>query len=208
MSWHSILAIELSLSEGLKIIVGPIFLVFLFLVIACSLWYAWKKKYKKWDLVEVNLDFKNPISVKIKPNHDVIRVAHQVWTELQTRKAALPFDEKNDVILEVYDSWYTLFGIIRNLIKTIPAEHIKNHEDTAKLVNLLIDVLNLGLRPHLTRWQARFRAWMNKNNNTALSPQEHQQQFPEYDELMSDLKKVNEEMSKFALSLYCLVHGK
>jgi hypothetical protein len=208
MSWYSILTIELSLSEGLKIIVGPIFFVFLFLVIVCSLWYAWKRTYKKWDVVEINLNFKNPLSVKIKPNHDVIRVAHQVWTELQTRKAALPFDEKNDVVLEVYDSWYILFGIIRNLIKTIPAEHIRNNKDTEELVNLLVDVLNLGLRPHLTQWQARFRVWIKANEDVNLSPQEQQKKFPKYGELTSDLKMVNEELNKFSASLYSLVHGK
>lgn len=109
---------------------------------------------------------------------------------------------------EVFDSWYALFGIIRNLIKTIPAEHIKTNKDTAELVNLLVNVLNLGLRSHLTRWQARFRAWMKVNEDANLSPQEQQKKFPEYGELTLDLKKVNEELNKFSASLYFLVHGK
>lgn len=208
MNWHSILSVDLSLTEGLDIFISPMFFLLAILILAvvggC---YVWNRKYNNWDLVDIGLDFKNPISVKIKPNHDTARVAHQIWTELQTRKAALPFDEENDVILEVYDSWYALFGIIRNLIKTIPAEHIRSNKDTEKLVNLLVDVLNLGLRPHLTRWQARFRAWMKNNDDPSLSPQELQKKFPEHAELVKELKEVNLELNKFSGSLYKLVHN-
>ncbi len=207
MSGYSILLIELSQSEGIKIIIGPLFFAFLFAIAGVVWWWGKKKIKQNWD-VDFSLDLKSPVSIKIKPNHDVVRVAHQVWTELQTRKAALPFDENDDVILEVYNSWYALFGIIRNLIKTIPAEHVKGNEDTAKLVSLLIDVLNLGLRPHLTRWQARYRAWHEKNADPAVAPQDMQKRYPEYAVLVSELKQVNQEMSKFATALYLLVRGK
>lgn len=208
MNYHLILSIELSISEGLKISLGPIFFILAFFVIIIVMSFYFWKKTKSLDLVEINLDFKNPISFKIKPNHDTTRIAHQVWTELKTRKAAVPFDEQDDVILEIYDSWYSLFGIIRTLIKTIPAEHIKNNKDTKKLVNLLVDVLNLGLRPHLTKWQAKFRTWMKQQcENNTLSPQEKQRSFPYYDELVKDLIKVNIELNKFSNALYNLVHG-
>src|SRR5205807_2700637 len=98
-------------------------------------------------------------TVKIRPSYEDIQVAHQAWIELVTRKAALPFEERNDVIAEVYDSWYALFREMRNLTKTIPAERVRGSKDTQALVRLLVDALNHGLRPHLTKWQARFRRW-------------------------------------------------
>ncbi len=207
MNWNSILSINLSLSEGLKISIGPLCFLLTFLIIAVIGWYIWNRKYKNWDLINICLDFKTPISINIQPNHDTARIAHQIWTELQTRKAVLPLDEENDVILEIYNSCYTLFSITRNLIKKIPAEHISTNKNTEKLVNLMVDVLNLGIRPHLTRWQARFRTWMKHNNDPSLSPQELQKKFPEHNALIKELKKVNLELKKFSDLLYKLARG-
>ena len=206
MNWHLLLSITLTAKDGFQISIGPVGLA-LILIIGLLIF---KKVFGLWSItaVKFNLDFKNPISIEIKPNHYVRNVAHKVWTELQTRKAALPFDEKNDVITEVYDSWYSMFGIIRELIKSLPAEHLKKDKDTAELVSLLINVLNHGLRPHLTRWQARFRKWIEKNPDDKLSPQELQKGYPEYDKLIKNLKKVNTELQKFSNSLYELIYKK
>ena len=42
--------------------------------------------------------------VKLKANIEDKKIAHKIWTELITRKAALPFERDKDVITEVYDS--------------------------------------------------------------------------------------------------------
>jgi hypothetical protein len=76
-----------------------------------------------------------------------------------TRKAAQPIDIENDVILEIYDSWYALFGRIRQLISDIPGHMLRTEKSTQELVRIATQTLNDGLRPHLTRWQARFRHW-------------------------------------------------
>lgn len=55
-------------------------------------------------------------------------------------------------------------------------------------------VLNEGLRPHLTKWQAKFRHWYNeeikKQNNK--TPQEVQQGYKDYALVIEDIKKTNE----------------
>jgi len=69
-------------------------------------------------------------------------------------------------------------------------------------------VLNEGLRPHLTRFQGKFRKWyakeLDKDENTELSPQEIQAKYPEFKELIKSMKEVNillrtyaEELNKF-----------
>lgn len=65
------------------------------------------------------------------------------------------------------------------------------------LIKLSIEVLNEGLRPHLRMWQARFRRWYeNELNKTSgdlvIDPQEIQKNFPKYDELKTDMEKVNQ----------------
>ena len=71
-----------------------------------------------------------------------------------------------------------------------------------KLVEMATDVLNKGLRPHLTKYQGRFRRWYNSelenSINQALSPQDIQKKFPDYDGLILSMKEVNLLLSQYA----------
>lgn len=148
--------------------------VFILLPLA---WYVIKKftNLGKSD-VELEVKLGGIGKVKIKPNYEVKQIAHKAWVELKTRKAGLPIDKENDVVADIYKSWYQLFGEIRELARDVPASKLKD-EDTGKLVQLLIDSLNDGLRPHLTRWQARYSRWYEKavadSNNDSLTPTEY-----------------------------------
>ena len=137
---------------------------------------------------------------KFKCSHEVQEIAYKLWVELTTRKIAIPLEE-NDVIVEVYDSWYSAFSAIRELLKSIPGGCL---DDASDLIDVTTMVLNKGLRPHLTRWQSKFRCWYkseiekNVNNKT---PQEIQKGFPEYEELLLDMKNTNIKMVNFAKEL-------
>lgn len=165
---------------------------------------------KKWEAVEVNIRLGDIGNVTIRPNHEIMRIAHEGWIEIITRKAGLKFDEDNDVILEIYNSWYELFKEFRELAKTIPAEKIREYEDARTVMEIFIRSLNEGLRPHLTKYQAKYRKWYEKaiNENSNKSPQEIQKMYPEYNELIKDLKEVNDQMVLFAEALRLIAHGK
>lgn len=161
-----------------------------------------------YNEVELNIVLGVQQSCKIKRNHDVAQIAHEAWTELVTRKAGLMFDTEHDVIVEVYNSWYALFGEMRNLIKKIRADRLKNG-DTQKLVDLLVDSLNNGLRPHLTKWQAKFRKWyqaeLEKDIKNERTPQEIQKSYPQYDELIRDLLQINAQMVSYTNEIKKLI---
>lgn len=146
--------------------------------------------------------------ISFKPNDTDRQIAYSIWVELSTRKIGLPIDVEDDVIAEVYDSWYSFFGVTRELIKDIPVSKVRN-DSTGKIIELSIEVLNEGLRPHLTKWQARFRHWyegqMEKKEDA--SPQELQKKFPDYDALCADLLTVNNRLIKYRLKLNELVRG-
>jgi hypothetical protein len=148
--------------------------------------------------------------IKIKANIEDKKVAHRIWTELITRKAALPFQRKKDVIIDVYDSWHTLFQCIREQISLIPVEKLNGRQkiDTEKLIDISTKVLNEGLRPHLTEWQAKYRKWYEvaKEDNNK-SPQEIQEDYPCYEQLVSDLESVNVNLSIFADELKKIVRA-
>lgn len=205
MNWKEIIKIFLSDNYSLNIEFGPITLAVITIFIVVLILKLFPKK--RWGFkhdVELNVSLGGIGGIKIKPNHELEQIAHKAWTELITRKAGLPFDLENDVIVEVYNSWYALFVEIRNLVKEIPADQIKD-ENTQKLVNLLVGSLNKGLRPHLTKWQARFRKWyaveIKKASNTNKTPQEVQRKFPQYEELTRELLTINKQLVSYVKEL-------
>ena len=128
--------------------------------------------------------------------------------ELSTRKIGLPIELTDDVIVEVYDSWYKFFSVTRELIKSVPISKVKR-KDTKQIIDLSIEVLNTGIRPHLTKWQARFRRWydnaLEDAENRASTPQTIQRKFPEYGSLSEDLMRVNQQLMRYRDKLYELV---
>ncbi len=144
-------------------------------------------------------------SITLRYNKKEQEVAYKLWVELNTRKIGLAF-EPDDVIYEIYNSWYTFFEIARELMKEIPPETLDKNEN---LVLLTGNVLNKGLRPHLTRWQARFRKWYEDHKSLEdykeKAPQDIQKEYPMYDELVRDLCETNRHMIEYKNMLYNMV---
>lgn len=149
---------------------------------------------KSLTIDEVNLGIGNS-SVKISYSKKDQEIAYKIWVELSTRKIGLRFDKENDVIKEVYDSWYTFFETARELLKDIPGNRIPYSGD---LIELTEKVLNIGLRPHLTKWQAKYRRWYEEElKRGSGTPQDIQKKYPEYNALVEDLLETNEKMIEY-----------
>ena len=187
-----------------------IFLIGVLLVLILAIIVRRKQPFfKDWDIVEADIKLGGAGTVKIKPDFEDIQIAHRAWIELATRKAGIEFDEENDVIIEVYNSWYQLFGEMRKLARDIPCGKVRSSENTEKLIFLLVNVLNLGLRPHLTKWQARFRTWFNHQSlkYPTKSPQEIQKLYPKYKMLIKDLKYTNKAIIEYTDFIKRIAHG-
>lgn len=182
------------------------------LVAGIALWRLYRSRHhlRTFDMVSVDIKLGNIGSASFKPNTQDIEIAHKVWAELVTRKAAIPVDVEHDVIAEIYDSWYQLFTTVRELVGTVPPHLIRQEKSTQEIVRITTEALNNGLRPHLTRWQARFRNWYKQREERLkeVSPQELQKEFPEYEALISDMKSVNELMIGYAAELRKIAHGR
>jgi len=209
MSWKDLLIVRVTEQNALDVQAGfPILLFVATVLILRAIWCY--RKSSHWDVVEATLSIGNTGTVKIKPSYVVIQIAHKAWVELMTRKAGLPLDEENDVIVEIYDSWYALFSEMRNLAREVPAEKIRQNSDTRMLIRLIIDSLNLGLRPHLTKWQAKFRRWYSEEEKKypELSPQQIQRKYGHYNELIGELKAMNQQLMEYAAFLKDIAHGR
>jgi hypothetical protein len=207
---------RLVIDDGsVKLTLGPYAIALC--IFSMFVWALWRWKFSKlslrgYDVVEAELSIANIGKVTLRPNDETARIAYQAWVELSTRKVGLAFNENDDVIAEVYSSWYEAFGRLRDLAKSIPARQIQSSADTRKLVEIMIRVLNDGLRPHLTTWQARFRRWYasesGRPENGATSPQEIQKRFPQYRALVDDLTSVQGEIVEYREFLWKIAEGK
>ncbi|MGN0925144.1 hypothetical protein [Ectopseudomonas mendocina] len=146
--------------------------------------------------------------IKLKPNVIDKQIAYKIWVELSTRKIGLEIDLEDDVISEVYDSWFSFFSVTRELIKDVPVSKFQRKE-TEKIIRLSIDVLNQGLRPHLTKWQARYRRWyerkLNESTNNDIEPQALQKTYPKFNELSADLLSVNKRLRIYRERMYSVI---
>lgn len=185
------------------------YLVFALLLVFILLGILLRFVFRNYSVVKLDISLGKIGKVEIKPNTENLQVAHRIWTELVTRKAAIPIDPDHDVIAEIYDSWYALFSKVRELVAGLPADLVRRDKGTKEIVRVATATLNEGLRPHLTQWQARFRNWYESHREELKekSPQELQKEFPEYDELISDMLKVNTQLISYAHELKKLLDG-
>lgn len=135
-------------------------------------------------------------NISINSNTKNVEIVYKMYVQLKTRKIGIKFDDENDVLIEVYDSWYSAFCSIRELMMGIKPTY--NNKD---IINVGDKILNKFTRPHLTKWQAKFRKWyeyeLDKEENYELSPQEIQKKYVYYDDLVKDLKKSQEQILIF-----------
>lgn len=209
-SLSTILALSINRDFSLSLTFNPLIIlgIILLLVLAVVIRFLWGRKWRLFEIDEVDLGIGSQ-KISFKPNLKDQEIAYKIWVELSTRKIGLPIDLRNDVISEIYDSWYNFFSITRELIKDIPVSKLK-YDSTRKIVDLSVSVLNEGLRPHLTLWQVRFRHWYDKQLETTsgdFDPQSIQAKFPQYSELEEDLINVNNRLIKYRDKMKQLVLG-
>ncbi|SEP07654.1 hypothetical protein [Aquisalimonas asiatica] len=206
---------RLILDQGLSLTIeasGPLVLTLIIFVILAiglrlilSVWGPWRS----FEIDEAEFGLGDQ-KVKIRPNEIDRQIAYKIWVELSTRKVGLEIDLDNDVISEIYDSWYSFFSVTRELIKDVPVSKFRR-KDTERIISLSIDVLNSGIRPHLTKWQARFRRWYDfqlaKDENADLHPQDIQKKFPDHEELKKDIMAVNKNLIGYRKKMHQLVSG-
>jgi hypothetical protein len=193
---------------SLSIHVSPIAVVVI-AVVAIVAWLILKSYFRR-RLADFEIDSAEfglgDQKISLKPNDTDRQIAYSIWVELSTRKIGLPIDVDDDVIAEIYDSWYAFFSVTRELIKDIPVSKVRN-DSTSKIINLSVEVLNEGLRPHLTKWQARFRHWYDRqlDKKDDIDPQGLQKSFPAFEALTEDLLAVNKRLIRYRAKMIELV---
>jgi len=198
---------SLNINVWILLVIGGLFFFIRYLI----------KNYKEKSSIDkdiklVKLKYKiggTDFEYEITRSYQNVEIAHKIYIELITRKAAIEIEEENDVIVEIYNSWYSLFQITRDELKSFDGKLLKENNTSQELVLLLTDILNKGLRPHLTEYQARFRKWYTEQleNNKGVSPQKIQKKYENYDKLMSSMKEVNITLIEYSKQLKKIIDG-
>lgn len=181
--------------------------------VALALWKWWSGAFafRSFEIDQAEIGVGNS-KFRFKPNLTDKQIAYAIWVELSTRKIGLPIDFEHDVIAEIYDSWFMFFSVTRDLVKSVPVNQVKR-EGTQAIIRLSIEVLNEGIRPHLTRWQARFRRWHERElkkhdvdeGGAVFDPQQIQANFPQYVALKEDMQRVNQALMRYRRKMHELV---
>lgn len=205
--------IELKLDDALNfqfhadsLVVSGVGLIVIVILVIRIFWLR-RPFWKTFEINETEFGIGNQ-KIKLSPNVTDQQIAYKIWVELSTRKIGIPIDTANDVISEVYDSWFNFFAVTRELIKDVPVQKFRR-KDTEKIIKLSIEVLNHGIRPHLTLWQARFRRWYDNqlklDANINIHPQDIQKKFPQFSDLERDLLEVNQRLINYRQKMYEII---
>jgi hypothetical protein len=205
--WTNDFAIIFGISwRGLAAIVVIALVIYAFVFVLRRVVTGRGRRIIEVDQVELGIGSQK---VRLKPNEVDRQVAYKLWVELSTRKIGLPIDFNHDVIFEIYDSWYNFFTVTREMIKDIPVSKL-HRADTRKIIYLSIDVLNEGIRPHLTEWHARFRRWYEhtaESEDFATAPHEIRGKYPQYEQLKADMEKVNQRLMRYRDTMRQIIFG-
>lgn len=153
-----------------------------------------------------------------------IKVAWNIFCELQTRVGIVDFAENEDIINVCFESWYNMFKVIRSNLKDlqIPLKkrYDKKESDKKKskrkkannivyksknLDEVLFVLLNSHMRPFLRKWHYEFVTYWRNNFIQNKNPIEVQKQFPNYTELIADIKILQEKLKQTSDALEQIV---
>lgn len=125
------------------------------------------------------------------------KAAWSLYVELVTRIAVEPLEGEEGLLREALNSLYSLFGTTREILKEAGPDVGASRNSVG---GIAIAVLNMGLRPFLSKWHPRLQAWEAKRP-ADRSPKEHEQQWSEEPELRNALTSLRTDLEEYASAL-------
>lgn len=136
-----------------------------------------------------------------------IKVAWNIYCELQTRIGIVDFNENEDIIETCFKSWYKLFSLVRDKLKEIkvPLRKRKEKETQKNLDEIIFQLLNYHIRPFLRKWHYQFNSYWEKNYESGKDPITTQKSFPQYSNLIEDVKILQKKLKEILTALEIIV---
>lgn len=158
--------------------------------------YSFLKDKPKLAEVSVNLPF-GIGSATWKTDPTQRRAAWALYVELVTRIAVQPLEGDTGLLREALASLHSLFDTTREILKESGPDVGATSESVG---GIAIAVLNLGIRPFLSKWHPLLASWV-AGRPPQVGVKEHEEKWPEAPKMRAELRSLKEELEKYANAL-------
>lgn len=148
-------------------------------------------------LVNVSLDLKVPgiggIQGTWEPDETEVKAAWELYVELVTRSPLGTFSPEEGSAREAMTSMHSLFETVRGiLIESGPSVARPKGTERLSLGYLTVSMLNLVLRPFLSKWHPRLAAWERESAGM------REYDWPDRQEFLLSLSQVRVQLGLYA----------
>src|SRR5436305_7365354 len=115
--------------------------------------YPWRRKTESASLAEVEVTFLGFVKAKWVADREQQNAAWEMYVELVTRIAMRALPDDQGLLREALTSLYSLFAETRRILKEHgPGVARELSRDAITFAHLAVAVLNVVLRPFLSKW--------------------------------------------------------
>lgn len=125
------------------------------------------------------------------------RAAWSLYVELTTRIANQTLETDQGLLREALTSLYSLFGATRQILREDGPDVGTSLESVG---GIAIAVLNVGLRPFLSKWHPALSAW-EAHRPANVGPKQHEKNWAEEPQLRNELKLLRENLEQYVHAL-------
>jgi hypothetical protein len=125
------------------------------------------------------------------------RAAWALYVELTTRITTQTLETDQGLLREALNSLYSLFASTREILREAGPDVGTSLESVG---GIALAVLNVGLRPFLSKWHPALSAW-EAQRPTDVGPKEHEKNWPEELQLRNELKLLRENLEEYVHAL-------
>lgn len=124
--------------------------------------------------------------------------AWEMYVELVTRTAVQPLGPQEGLVGEALSSLYALFGETRRILRAYgPEVATPERKKYISFGSIAVDVLNVWLRPFLSKWHPRLQDHESRRP-AALSAYQHEQVWDEAATLRAALEELRGKLVLYA----------
>jgi hypothetical protein len=135
--------------------------------------------------------------VELESDEAMRRAAWALYVELRTRITTQTLETDQGLLREALNSLYSLFASTREILREAGPDVGTSLESVG---GIAIAVLNVGLRPFLSKWHPALLAW-EAQRPTDVGQKDHEKKWPEEPQLRNELKLLRENLEEYVHAL-------
>ena len=135
--------------------------------------------------------------VELESDETMRRAAWSLYVELTTRITTQTLETDQGLLREALNSLYSLFASTRQILREAGPDMGTSLESVG---GIAIAVLNLGLRPFLSKWHPALSAW-EAQRPPSVGSKEHEKKWAEEPKLRNELQLLRENLEQYVNAL-------